>query len=239
MSHELFEEITAPAARRTGSPYTIALSIVAHVVVIATVVIVPLFALDVLPKPPTDGGIWVTPVVPVPPSPPAAPRVKPIVKALAPNQTAVSYEPPKGIQDEIARDPAADLPSVVGSVGEGVVGLVGSVGLGPSMPAPPPTPKPSSAPLRIGGNIREPRRAFGVAPVYPAIARQARVQGTVVIQAVIGADGAVRDARVQSSLPLLDQAALDAVRQWRYEPTLLNGVPVAVIMTVSVRFTLQ
>jgi protein TonB len=107
------------------------------------------------------------------------------------------------------------------------------------MPAPPPPSKPSNAPFRVGGNIREPRRVFSVAPVYPAIARQARVQGTVVIQAVIGADGAVRDAQVQNSMPLLDQAALDAVRQWRYEPTQLNGVPVAVIMTVSVRFTLQ
>jgi protein TonB len=238
MSHELFEEITAPAVRRTGSRYTIPLSIAAHVVVIATFVIVPLFALDVLPSPPVDGGVWVTPTVPVPPPPPPAPRVKPLTPQPLENVTAVSYEAPKGIHEEIARASSDNAPTVPGSVGTG--GLEGSFGNGPRVVPPPPIqPKPLTDPLRVGGQIREPRRVFSVAPVYPAIARQARVPGTVLIQAVIGVDGAVRDTQVLNSVPLLDQAALDAVRQWKYQPTLLNGVPVAVIMTVSVRFTLE
>ena len=76
-------------------------------------------------------------------------------------------------------------------------------------------------------------------PVYPPIAQSARVQGVVIIEATIGPDGVVKDARVLRSIPLLDQAALDAVRQWVFTPTLLNGVPVPVIMTVTVQFTLQ
>jgi protein TonB len=78
-----------------------------------------------------------------------------------------------------------------------------------------------------------------VPPTYPPIAQSARVQGVVIIEAVIGPSGKVQDARVLRSIPLLDQAALDAVRQWEYTPTLLNGVPVPVIMTVTVNFTLQ
>jgi protein TonB len=78
-----------------------------------------------------------------------------------------------------------------------------------------------------------------VQPVYPAIAQSARVQGVVVIEAVIGTDGKVRDAKVLRSIPLLDQAAVEAVRQWEYTPSRLNGVPVPVIMTVTVNFTLR
>ena len=78
-----------------------------------------------------------------------------------------------------------------------------------------------------------------VSPVYPPIAQSARVQGIVIIEATIGPNGKVTDARVLRSIPLLDQAALEAVRQWEFTPTLLNGVPVPVIMTVTVNFTLQ
>ena len=75
--------------------------------------------------------------------------------------------------------------------------------------------------------------------VYPPIAQSARVQGIVIIEATIGPDGKVRDAKVLRGQPLLNDAALSAVRQWEYTPTLLNGVPVPVIMTVTVTFTLQ
>ena len=93
--------------------------------------------------------------------------------------------------------------------------------------------------MRVGGNIKQPTRIKDVKPIYPAIAQSARVQGVVIIEAIIGTNGKVQDAKVLRSIPLLDQAALDAVRQWEYSPTLLNGVPVPVIMTVTVNFTLQ
>jgi len=95
------------------------------------------------------------------------------------------------------------------------------------------------APLRIGGKIQPPKKIKDVPPVYPAVAQSARVSGAVTIEATIGPDGKVIDARVVRSIPLLDQAALDAVRKWEYEPTLLNGVAVPVIMTVTVNFTLE
>jgi len=92
--------------------------------------------------------------------------------------------------------------------------------------------------MRVGGAIHAPRRITNVNPIYPAIAQNARVQGVVIIEATIGTTGEVKDARVLRSIPLLDQAALDAVKQWRYEPTLLNGTAVPIIMTVTVNFAL-
>jgi len=100
------------------------------------------------------------------------------------------------------------------------------------------TPAAAQEPVRVGGDIKEPRRITSVAPVYPPIAQQAGVQGIVIIEAIIGTDGAVESARVLRPVPLLDQAALDAVTQWRYTPTLLNGQPVKVVMTVTVSFNL-
>jgi protein TonB len=94
-------------------------------------------------------------------------------------------------------------------------------------------------PLRIGGHIKPPAKTKDVKPVYPAMAQAARVGGEVTIEATIGPDGKVADAKVVRSIPLLDQAALDAVRQWEYTPTLLNGVPVPVVMTVKINFTRQ
>ena len=93
--------------------------------------------------------------------------------------------------------------------------------------------------IRVGGSVRAPTQVNKVAPVYPAIAQSARVQGIVILEATIGVDGKVIDAKVLRSVPLLDQAAVDAVRQWEYTPTLLNGAPVPVIMTVTVTFNLH
>jgi len=78
-----------------------------------------------------------------------------------------------------------------------------------------------------------------VRPVYPADALSRKIQGIVIIEATIGSDGRVRDTRVLRSVAMLDEAALAAVRQWEYAPTLLDGKPVAVIMTVTVNFRLQ
>ena len=96
--------------------------------------------------------------------------------------------------------------------------------------------KAKAAAVRIGGQIKPPTKIKDVQPVYPAIARSARVAGVVTIEAMIGPDGKVMDATVVRSVPLLDQAALDAVKQWEYTPALLNGVPVPVLVTVTINF---
>ncbi len=91
-------------------------------------------------------------------------------------------------------------------------------------------------PVRVGGNIRAPQKIKDAPGVLPDAARQAGVFGMVILEIIIGPDGAVQQAKVLRSIPLLDQAAIDAVKQWVYEPTQLNGVPVPVIMTVTVNF---
>jgi TonB family protein len=104
------------------------------------------------------------------------------------------------------------------------------------------TPIPAAAPngpVRVGGDIREPKKIKHVDPMYPQIAVTAQVSGYVIIEAIIGKDGAVRDARVVKSHPLLDDAALEAVRQWVYRPTELNGVPIEVVMNVTVIFSVK
>ena len=106
-------------------------------------------------------------------------------------------------------------------------------------PPPPPPPPAPGAPVRVGGNVRAPQQVYKANPIYPEEAKAARIQGVVILEAIIGADGRVADARILRSIPALDQAALDAVRQWQYTPTMMNGVPVPVIMTVTVQFTLS
>jgi TonB family protein len=92
---------------------------------------------------------------------------------------------------------------------------------------------------RVTGNMAAPVRIKSVPPVYPPIAQSAGVEGTVILEVTIGKTGKVENARVLRSIELLDQAALDAGRQWEYSPTILNGVPISVIMTVTVAFTLD
>jgi TonB family protein len=97
----------------------------------------------------------------------------------------------------------------------------------------------AAAAIRVGGKVKAPTKTRDVKPVYPATAQSARVQGVVIIEATVGTDGKVIAARVLRSIPMLDQAALDAVRQWEYSPTRLNGKPVPVTMTVTVNFKLK
>lgn len=102
-----------------------------------------------------------------------------------------------------------------------------------------PLPPRTSVPVRVGSNIREPRKIFHVDPAYPELARLAGVTGVVVLDAFIDRNGRVTHFSVLESTPLLDQAAMDAVRLWRYEPTVLNGVAVPIVMTVTVQFSLD
>ena len=114
-------------------------------------------------------------------------------------------------------------------------------------PPPPPPPPPAGkatgltdpAAIRVGGGITPPRKIVDYRPEYPPDAREARVQGVVIVEVLIGADGKVEQTKVLRSIPQLDQAAIDAVRQWEFTPTLLNGEAKKVIMTVTVNFTLQ
>ena len=120
--------------------------------------------------------------------------------------------------------------------------------LPPGVPPPPPPPAPPAAgdllvdgmsPMRVGGNIKAPAKLHDVRPEYPQEALNAGVSGMVIIEAVIDTQGSVHSAKVLRSIPLLDSAAVDAVKGWRFAPTLFNGAPVPIIMTVTVNFTRQ
>ena len=242
MPKDMFGDVVNPSIK-VGSQkwYTVPLSIIVHTAIIAAVIIIPLMAADVLPTPPSMMAFVAAP--PPPPPPPPQPPPPPAA-AAAPkpvmdvNPNAAPVEAPKEIKAETGIEQAK---GVVGGVEGGVVGGVtgGIVGGLSEAPPPPPPPPPPPAPVRVGGNIKQPTKVKDVKPVYPAIAQSARVQGVVIIEATIGPNGAVQEAKVLRSIPLLDAAALEAVRQWQFTPTLLNGVPVPVIMTVTVNFTLQ
>ena len=132
-------------------------------------------------------------------------------------------------------DPVGAHPCVIGCAPGGVPGGDPNGGVpGVGLPSP-----PSTEPIRTGGDIRPPLKVRNVFPVYPEIARAARVQGDVVLDCTISNEGRVIDVQVLSGHALLQAAAVDAVHQWLYRPTLLNGVPVPVVMTVTVHFALD
>jgi protein TonB len=121
-----------------------------------------------------------------------------------------------------------------GGVEGGVAGgLVGAV-----VATPPPTPPPARPPERVGLSVKEPVKLKHVDPIYPDIAQRANVQGVVILECVISPAGRVAELKILRGVPLLDQAALDAVKQWTYKPTLLDGVPVSVVMPVTLQFRL-
>jgi protein TonB len=238
MPRDLFGDVVHPPAGLSSRKwYSLPLSILVHALVIAAAVIVPLVATDVLPATPSMMEFLLAVQAPPPPPPPApssvAPRARPL---LTSNPDAAPFEAPTGIKPDsgLEPEPAAGK-GVEGGLPDGVAGT-GIVAL--SEPPPPPPPAPT-VPIRIHQGIRQPTKVRDAQPIYPVIAQSARVQGVVILEAVVGADGRVQEARVLRSIPLLDQAALDAVRQWVYTPTLLNGVPIPIVMTVTVTFTLR
>jgi TonB family protein len=108
----------------------------------------------------------------------------------------------------------------------------------PEMPPPPPVPQPRTPPIRLHSGIKPPARLVSVPPAYPAMARLAHQEGIVIIEATIDEQGNVTETHILRSIPLLDESAVAAVRQWKFSPTLLNGVPVSIVMTVTVNFKL-
>ena len=232
MPRDLFGDVTRPSISIGNRKwYTVPVSLCSHSAIIVAVVAAPLLATPFLPKPSLRIGGVVIPVAPVP-SPP--PRLRPAQAKAITNSDAPPIEAPEGITPEKPVDfdtsfHDTDMASIVGGI-DSIDRIIA--------PPPPPPAAPQHA-VRPGGNIRVPEKVRHVAPTYPALAQSVGIQGVVIVEATIGVDGRVTNARVMRSIPLLDQAAIDAVRQWEFTPTLLNGVPVPVIMTVTVNFTLM
>jgi TonB family protein len=174
--------------------------------------------------PPADGPISFNVSVHFGPPPPPPPPPPPSGPGVYSRRNAPPPPPPPPPRTSSRPGPMRDAP--------------------PPPPPPPPPPDWASQdandpPLRVGGTIKPPTKLKNVSPVYPPDAQELKVQGVVIIEARIERDGTVSRARVLRSIPMLDDAAVDAVRQWEFTPTLLNGAPVPIMMTVTVNFTLQ
>lgn len=232
MPRDLFGDVTRPSISIGNRKwYTVPLSLLSHSAIVFAVVVVPLLATDVLPKP------WqkiAPPYVTLVPAPPPPPKLRPVDATPRASREAAPIEAPDSITPE---RPVDFDTSFQDNNAHGIVSGVENIESIVAPPPPPPVAPPP--PIRVGTTVRTPQKVRDVHPVYPATARAARVEGTVIIEATIGIDGRLVDTRLLRSIPLLDQAALDAVRQWEFTPSLLNGVPVPVIMTVTVTFKLQ
>ena len=244
----MFEEmvISSPNPKKTNKAWTVIVSSVFQITFLAILILIPLIYTEALPKTMMATMLSAPPPPPPPPPPPAVAQVV-HVKPQAHLMDAGKLMQPKVIPKEvkiIKEDAEPDVATgMTGGVPGGVAGgsmggvLGGVIG---GMGAAPPPPKPhQTGPLRVGGNVQAARIVNRVQPVYPPLARQTRISGTVRLHAIIGKDGAITSLEVMSGHPLLQQAALDAVRQWRYQPTLLNGEPVDVDTTIDVIFSLN
>jgi protein TonB len=245
----MFEEmvISSPNPKKTNKPWTVALSMLFQVAFLTILILIPLIYTEALPKTMMATMLTAPPPPPPPPPPPMATQVV-HVKPQAHLMDAGKLMAPKVIPKDVKiikeeAEPDMGAMGAVGGVPGGVAGgqmggVIGGVIGGMGGAPPPPKPK-QTGPLKVGGNVQAARIINRVQPIYPPLARQTRISGTVRLHAIIGKDGTIQSLEVINGHPLLQQAALDAVRQWRYQPTLLNGEPVDVDTTIDVIFSLN
>lgn len=223
--------------QRRGRTLTLPLSIAAHAAVFSAVLVIPVLTSEGVPDPTGSAvrAFFAEPVTPPPPPPPPARAPSTRVEPKPPDTPATAFTSPMETPDQVVPEAAGELGfdsgpnGVEGGVPGGVVG--GIVGGLPDAPPPP-------QPVRVGGAIKAPKKIRHVDPVYPRIAAVAHVQGIVVLECLLSPEGRVAEVKVLQGIPLLDEAAVQAVRQWVFTPTLFNGVPVPAIMTVNVRFAM-
>lgn len=231
----------APPRLRSRFTGSLPISIGVHFIVIVMLLIIPLTATLELPDPAAHLPEYMRVAPPPPPPPPAPPaRVRPPSAAQSPeappNPDLAPTKAPDAIKPE---GPPPVVPDLGTAPGVGVPGGIGVVTGDRPIVLPPPDPPRPAGPVRVADLPVTPRKIGDVRPVYPEIARAAHLEGTVIMEAVLDTTGRVTQLRVIQSAPMFDQAALDAVRQWRYTPSLYGGRPVSVLMTITVRFTLQ
>ncbi len=255
----MFEQSFLPVPARTRRAWTVAFSFLSQILGIGFLILVPLIITDSLPKGRLQDLLFAPPPPPARPAPPAMKAVQVVATERIPARPTKTLVQP-GLMPKKAQT-IVDPPDVArpgGPQGQ-PIGIVGAVPGGdepsgvlrdiveaanrvPAPPAPVRNERPVERPPQrvvMGGNVLEGKLIHKATPVYPKIALQVRAAGVVRIAAVIGTDGRIREMRVLSGHPLLVRAALDAVRQWVYQPTLLNGDPVEVDSTIDVNFTLR
>ena len=246
----LLEMPTTKQPRRSPLEWAGAMGL--HILIVAALIIVPLYTTGTIHLSSNDEvPLAAPPPLPAPPagSAPASPHiVHPRTHSIysVRGLTTPNSIPKRVSQGNAGAAAAPDLDGVAGGVPGGVVGgeLGGPVGgafggTGTAVPPPPPQPQPTKRIVRAGSGIKAPRQTYNVDPEYPPLALEAHIRGTVVVDAVIDEQGNVVQARVVSGHPLLIGPALKAVLQWKYEPTSLNGQPISVVLQVQVHFNLK
>jgi len=250
----MFEQTFVEGVGKTNRTWTVMVSFMAQILAIGIAILIPMIYFDALPKTQLTAMFTAPPPPPPPPPPPAAQPVK-MVKVIPRQFDAGRLMAPKAIPKDIAMIKEEELPppsasaGVVGGVPGGVPGgtaggvIGGIIGAVPTAapPPPPPVEQKKAAPtrIRVGGQVQQANLIRQPKPIYPPLAKQARIQGVVRFNAIIGKDGTIQNLQLISGHPLLVPAAEEAVKQWLYKPTLLNGEPVEVATVIDVNFTLS
>lgn len=244
----MFDDLVVSSAqpKRTNAAWTTFLSTIVQLAIVGVMILIPLIYTEALPKQMLTTFL-VAPAPPPPPPPPAAPVqriVKPVTRLIHNGQMMAPTVIPKKVEmiKEEELPPDVGNVGVVGGVPGGIAGgsaggVLGGIigGVGSNLP-PPPKANPSR--IRVGGNVIQASLIRQVQPIYPPIAKTAHISGTIILHAIIAKDGSIAHLEYISGPPLLMKAAMDAVGQWRYKPTMLNGEAVEVDTTVQVVFTL-
>jgi protein TonB len=250
----MFEQALLEAVGRTNKGWTVLVSSGMQIGLVAALSVIPLLNTDLLPRT-TLQMMLVAPTPPPPPPPPAPaaeriPQTRPVARRQF---DGVHLSEPARIPEKIVMLASDELPPVAGN-GAGVPGGLengvpgGILSMPPRLLEVPPVlltaakPVETVAPIpriAVGGRVQDALIIHKVIPVYPPLARQARLSGTVRFTAIIARDGTIQNLTLVSGNPMLVPAAMDAVRQWRYRPTLLNGDPVEVIAPIEVIFILN
>ncbi len=250
----MFEQTFVEGVGKTNRTWTVMVSFGAQILAIGIAILIPMIYFDALPKTQLTALFTAPPPPPPPPPPPAAAPVK-MIKVIPRQFDAGRLMAPKAIPKDIAMIKEEELPppsasaGVVGGVPGGVPGgtaggvIGGIIGAVPTAAPPPPPPveqkKPTVQRIRVGGQVQQANLIRQPKPIYPPLAKQARIQGVVRFNAIIGKDGTIQNLQLISGHPLLVPAAEEAVKQWLYRPTLLNGEPVEVATVIDVNFTLS
>jgi protein TonB len=229
---------------QTKRGWSVFVSFAGQMLLLAILALIPLIYTDVLPKAQLTSFLTAPPPPPPPPPPPVVIKV---VK-IAPKQfDAGRLTAPREIPKQVAIIQEEIAPTVSAGIGGGIPSGLGGIGGGlgsfnVAAPPPPPPPEVKQAQvkqIRVGGNVQAANLIKKITPVYPALAKSARIQGTVRFTAIIGKDGTIQNLQLVSGHPMLVQSATEAVKQWVYRPTLLNDEPVEVITQIDVNFTLS
>ncbi len=245
----MFEEmvVSTSGLKKGTKPWTFLLSMGLEVGLLIIIVLIPLIYTEALPKTLMSSILLAPPPPPPPPPPPAAVQVvhvKPVAHLMDAGKLVAPKVIPKDVKIIKEEEAPPDMGGgMVGGVPGGVSGgsmggVLGGVIGGAGSTAAPPPPKAVLKRITVGGQVQAAHLVNKVQPSYPPLARQTRISGTVKLHAIIGKNGVVEQLQVVSGHPLLVQSALDAVRQWRYQPTLLNGDPVEVDTEIDVIFSL-